>query len=200
MNFLAHFHLAWPNTGLIVGALEGEYYRGALDPSLDTELARGIALHRAIDAFTDRHPAVVELRRQFPGPLRRFAGIVIDLGFDHCLSTHWPSVSQHTLSAFNEKILAILHAHEHALSARSLAMLGGLQQHQLLMRYDEWDMVAASAERVGARFTRGNPLQNIGHALTPLRPHFHDTFARFYPELQQFVASREPALAAHNPS
>ena len=192
MNFLAHFHLAWPTTGLVVGALEGEYYRGALDPCLDQELARGIALHRAIDAFTDQHPYVADLRREFPASLRRFAGILIDLGFDHSLSKQWHSFSQHTLGAFSKQVLEVLHAHEHSLSERSRAMLGGLTQHQLLTRYDDWGMVAASAERVGTRFKRGNPLRNIEHALTPLRPRVDDTFTKFYPELQQFVAAREP--------
>lgn len=192
MNFLAHFHLAWPTTGLVVGALEGEYYRGALDPSLDQELARGIALHRAIDAFTDQHPYVAELRSEFPASLRRFAGILIDLGFDHSLSKQWHSFSPHTLSAFSEQVLDVLHRHEHALSERSRAMLGGLTQHQLLTRYDDWSMVPASAERVGTRFKRGNPLKNIEQAMTPLRPLIDDTFTRFYPELQQFVATREP--------
>lgn len=175
-----------------MGALEGEYYRGALDPSLDQELARGIALHRAIDAFTDQHPYVTELRSEFPASLRRFAGILIDLGFDHSLSKQWHTLSPHTLSAFSEQVLHVLHTHEHVLSKRSRAMLGGLTQHRLLTRYDEWSMVAASAERVGTRFKRGNPLRNIEHALTPLRPLIDDTFARFYPELQQFVAAREP--------
>ena len=193
MNFLAHFHLAWPTTGLIVGALEGEYYRGTLAPTLDTELARGIALHRAIDAYTDQHPYVAELRREFPDSLRRYAGILIDLGFDHCLASQWQLFSQEKLTVFNRQILEILHAHEHALSERSRAMLSGLHRHQLLLRYHDWEMVAAAAERVGTRFSRGNPLRNIEHALTPLRPALRDTFVRFYPELQQFVASRESA-------
>jgi acyl carrier protein phosphodiesterase len=25
MNFLAHFHLAWPDAGLVAGGLEGDY-------------------------------------------------------------------------------------------------------------------------------------------------------------------------------
>ena len=28
MNFLAHFHLAWPDAGLVAGGLEGDYYKG----------------------------------------------------------------------------------------------------------------------------------------------------------------------------
>ena len=86
MNFLAHFHLAWPDEGLIAGGLEGDFYKGPLRDDLPEAVARGVQLHRAIDAYTDQHPALKELRAELPPHLRRFAGIVIDLSFDHFLS------------------------------------------------------------------------------------------------------------------
>ena len=74
MNFLAHFQLAWPDEGLVLGALEGDYYKGPLGSELPNGLARGVRLHRAIDAYTDNHAAVAELRRGFPSGLLRYAG------------------------------------------------------------------------------------------------------------------------------
>ncbi len=53
MNFLAHFHLAWPDEGLVAGGLEGDYIKGPLRGALPPDLERGIKLHRAIDAYTD---------------------------------------------------------------------------------------------------------------------------------------------------
>ena len=43
---------------------------------------RGVQLHRAIDAYTDSHPVIEQLRRDLPTHLRRYAGILIDLSFD----------------------------------------------------------------------------------------------------------------------
>ena len=57
MNFLAHFHLAWPDEGLVAGGLEGDYYKGPLRGDLPRDIERGVQLHRAIDAYTDGHPA-----------------------------------------------------------------------------------------------------------------------------------------------
>ena len=51
MNYLAHFHLAWPDEQLVLGALEGDFHKGVLPGSLDQQLVAGVALHRAIDAF-----------------------------------------------------------------------------------------------------------------------------------------------------
>ena len=42
MNFLAHFQLAWPDEGLVLGALEGDYYKGPLGSELPGDLARGV--------------------------------------------------------------------------------------------------------------------------------------------------------------
>ena len=85
MNFLAHFHLAWPDAGLIAGGLEGDYYKGLLRGDLHPDIERGIKLHRTVDAYTDSHPAIAQLRRTFPQDLRRYAGVLIDIAFDHYL-------------------------------------------------------------------------------------------------------------------
>ena len=101
MNFLAHFHLAWPDDGLVVGGLEGDYLKGPLRGTLPTHIEAGVRLHRAIDAYTDSHPIIQELRREFPEQLRRYAGILIDLSFDHYLSQHWARFSALSLQRFN---------------------------------------------------------------------------------------------------
>ena len=73
MNFLAHFHLAWPDEGLIAGGLEGDYYKGPLRGDLPSGLEQGVRLHRAIDAYTDSHPRVeaVASRPRAAAELRR---------------------------------------------------------------------------------------------------------------------------------
>ncbi len=55
VNFLAHFHLAWPDQHLVLGGLEGDFHKGGLPGTLPAALQDGVALHRAIDAYTDSH-------------------------------------------------------------------------------------------------------------------------------------------------
>lgn len=185
MNFLAHFHLAWPEPPLIAGALEGDYHKGPLH-SAPPRLAAGIELHRAIDAFTDEHPLVRELKSDFPSGLRRFAGILIDLGFDHFLTRHWSEFSQLPLPHFNARVYHTLAASHTDFSPGARRMAGRLAEFDILGAYGEWDSVPASAERVGERFRRGNPLRQVGTELEPLAPAMERTFVRFYPELQRF--------------
>jgi len=196
VNFLAHFHLAWPDPGLIAGGLEGDYYKGPLCGHMARDLEAGVRLHRAVDAFTDDHPEVRALRARFPRDLRRYAGILIDLGFDHYLSRHWQRYSDLSLPAFNREVHLALAAQAPRLSPAAQRMRLRMQEHDLLNRYLDWDLIPASAERIGSRLRRGNPLTGIGPSLAPLRPAMESAFLAFYPDLLAFSAERRAALAA----
>jgi acyl carrier protein phosphodiesterase len=189
VNFLAHFQLAWPDEGLVAGGLEGDFYKGLLRGQLPSELERGIKLHRAIDAFTDGHPLIAQLRRELPPSLRRYAGILIDLCFDHYLSLHWSSFSTVQLADFTAEVYLILGKHEDTLSDGARTMATRLVEYDVLNLYLEWDTVPASAARIGQRFRRHNPFHNLDRELSPAKDLLEETFLNFYPQLQSF--SRE---------
>lgn len=194
MNFLAHFHLAWPDSSLVAGGLEGDFYKGPLRDDLPAALVRGVRLHRAIDAYTDSHPLVCRLRRDFPPPLRRYAGILLDLCFDHYLSVHWSTFSTMPLEDFNRAVYRDLCEHESALSPGSRKMLESMVRYDILGRYLDWDSVPASAARIGRRLRRDNPLGAVAAALTPVRSSMEQTFLAFYPQLQSFCTGQKKVL------
>ena len=195
MNFLAHFHLAWPDEDLLAGGLEGDYHKGPVDPALSNGLQRGIRLHRAIDAYTDSHPALAGLRREFDPGLRRFAGILLDLSFDHFLSSHWSCFADQSLDHFNRQVYRDLQGRRRELSAPARRMLDRLVQYDLLGRYRDWTAVPDSAARIGERFARGNPFTDIGDELQRMRPRMETAFLAFYPELQAFVKAHRSELS-----
>ncbi len=190
MNFLAHFHLAWPDHGLIVGGLEGDYYKGPLRGDLPHAIERGVKLHRAIDAYTDNHPVVAQLRRDMPQSLRRYAGILIDLSFDHYLSLHWSDFSDIPLPDFNDSVYRTLTDHADHLSDGSRNMLARMLEYDLLGLYLQWETVPATARRIGQRFKRHNPFDDIEQELSPARPMLEQAFLAFYPELKAFTADQ----------
>ena len=190
MNFLAHFHLAWPDGGLIAGGLEGDYYKGPLRGDLHPAIERGVKLHRNIDAYTDSHPAIVELRSAFPGSLRRYAGILIDIAFDHYLTRHWSRYNTLPLDEFTRSVYRVLGEHEALLSTGSQKMAERLVNYDVLNRYHDWGAVAATASRVGERFRRGNPLLAVHGELQPLREQLESTFLCFYPQLVVFAGAQ----------
>jgi acyl carrier protein phosphodiesterase len=195
VNFLAHFHLAWPDEGLVLGGLEGDYLKGPLHGGLPGDLERGIKLHRAIDAYTDGHPLILQLRRELPASLRRYAGILIDLSFDHYLSRHWGDFSALPLAEFNSGVYDTLTARQAILSEGARGMLARLVEYDVLSLYLEWDNVLATAARIGQRLQRRNPLvQNLDLELSPAQDTLEQAFLKFYPQLQSFCRQRTELL------
>lgn len=186
MNFLAHFHLAWPDEGLIAGGLEGDYCKGVLRGQLPVQLERGVKLHRAIDAYTDGHPLVLQLRRELPPGLRRYAGILIDLCFDHYLSLHWTRFSSVSLPDFSAAVYRILDAQAWALSDDARRMTARLIEYDVLNLYQEWDTVTATAARIGQRLRRDNPFLELERELSPSKDTLERGFLDFYPQLEAF--------------
>ena len=190
MNFLAHFHLAWPDAGLVAGGLEGDFHKGPLCGALPRHLERGIRLHRAIDAYTDQHPLVRQLRRELPPGLRRYSGILIDLCFDHYLTRHWQRYSDMPLRDFSDAVYATLARHEQVLSDNARRMLQRLVEHDILALYADWATIPAAAASIGRRLRRSNPFLNVDRDLEAVRATLEQTFLAFYPELQAFSAER----------
>lgn len=86
MNYLAHLHLGGPGREQLLGSLYGDFVKGPLQGLYDPRIEAAIALHRRIDMYTDRHPLVDIALSRFSTVRRRYAGIVLDVFFDHCLA------------------------------------------------------------------------------------------------------------------
>ena len=89
MNYLAHAWLARHSDDAILGAMLGDFVHGQ-QALLDwpVPVREEIVRHRFIDRYTDSHPEVIAARARF-GTLRRYAGIALDVYFDHCLARGW---------------------------------------------------------------------------------------------------------------
>lgn len=103
MNFLAHLWLTDRAQLPLAGAILGDVLHGALPADMPPALARAVQFHRVVDAHTDRHPRVTRVRADFPQGSRRFAGIVLDLVFDHALAQDWPAFSAEPLAQFADR-------------------------------------------------------------------------------------------------
>ena len=183
MNFLAHFHLAWPDTLLITGALEGDFLKGRVPTTLSHGLATGIRLHRHIDAFTDQHQLIIQLKSRFHHPVRRYAGILIDICFDHYLCKHWTKFNSISLVKFNQIILQALEDHQNLLSKQALHMFFFLKRSNLLEAYQEWEQILQSIYLIEKKLRIENTFNKIDQTLASLDSELEHTFLNFYPKL-----------------
>lgn len=189
MNHLAHVWLAGDDPEAIVGAVLGDFWRGPPDPDWTPGLAAGVRLHRRIDRLTDAHPAVVEARRSFDPPLRRYAGVLLDVWFDHLLAANWERHVYEPLGDFAARIDATLATAPAALPAdfhryrRRMAEVDGWRAY----RHRE------HVDRVLARLAHGSryahPLGDGGAALVARADVLEDAFERLLPDLRAALAA-----------
>lgn len=183
MNTLAHLHLAWPEPGLLAGALLGDHIKGPLKGRLAPDWERGIALHRRIDAVTDAHPETLRLLEAMPAQYRRWGGIVLDVSMDHCLARHWQQYHSTALEPFCDDALAQLEALADRFPDGARHQLQRLRYYQVLPGLKHRATVERMLAGIGDRLRHDNPLAQAGAELADMQDAIDDAFHRLYPEL-----------------
>ena len=187
MNHLAHLALARSAPELMVGSFLGDFVKGPLNGSYSEDIERGIRLHRAIDAFTDRHRLVMGAGQRFAKPYRRYAGIMTDIIFDHFLACSWEKWYPDPLEKFSVKAMSTLLKHQQFLPERALTMAQGMQRYNSLLGYGNEEFVGIVFERVGMRLKRTNPMDTAHEEFRAHRRALLADFHQFYPELVGFA-------------
>nr|WP_314498952.1 ACP phosphodiesterase [uncultured Chryseobacterium sp.] len=130
MNFLAHSYLTF-NDGQIVGQFLEDYIRNKDRYSYPKDIQDGITLHRAIDTYTDSHPAIHEAKKVFSPLVRLYAGAFIDVSMDYFLATDLSIYSPKEWKEHSRKVYRVLNEHERFLSVNFKRML-------IRMEHDDW--------------------------------------------------------------
>lgn len=109
MNYLAHAYLSFRHPGLLTGNMISDFIKGKKQYDYPDHIQLGIRLHRAIDAFTDNHPATREMREYFRPQYRLYAGAFTDVVYDFFLANDTTEfIDEHALRSFTEDSYAQL--------------------------------------------------------------------------------------------
>jgi len=188
MNFLAHLCLANGDSGLMIGGLIGDFVRGRRALRAFPEpIMQGIVLHRYIDKCTDRSPVVKKLRPQFPREFRRYAGIIIDLAFDHELAVNWWRYTPGSLERFDIEIRDLLRDNAEWVPEKLTGFMRYADRHGLFSSYREEEVVLRALTGIGKRLSRANPLHRVSEIWPALAPEFKPAFRQFFPQIQSEV-------------
>lgn len=188
MNFLAHLCLAGGDDGLMLGGLIGDFVRGRRVLKTYPETVRdGILLHRYIDSITDQSLPVKELRARFPKEFRRYAGIVIDLAFDHELAMNWWRYMPGSLERFDMEVRDLLRGHTELIPGELTLFMRYADRHGLFAAYRDLDVTLYALAGIGTRLSRANPLHRAAEIWPDLATDFQHTFREFFPQMQADV-------------
>jgi acyl carrier protein phosphodiesterase len=183
MNLLAHALLAGADDDVRFGSLVGDFVRGAIDPALRVGVRAGIALHRSVDAYTDTHPRVVAARARFAPPFRRYAGILLDVWFDHLLARDWSRWAPVPLATYSREVRALLERRADEVPPRMRRFVEYLGRNDLPERYRERAMIADVFRGLSQRLSRDNPLAHAMPAIEAQADALEGDFAAFFPDL-----------------
>lgn len=196
MNYLAHVLLARPTPAARLGALMGDFARGLDVEALPGELREGLLEHRAVDAFVDAHPLVVARRRTFPAPLRRFAGVLLDVFHDHFLVRQWDRLAEEPLEEVTASLYGAFESHARLLPPRLARVAGPMARDDWLSGYGSEEHVARALEGMARRLRRPTPLAQGIEVLRERREELEQEFLVLFPEVRDFVGRRRRALDA----
>lgn len=186
MNYLAHLHLGGAQPGALLGSLYGDFVKGPLGGRWPADIEAGIRLHRQIDAFTDSHPLVLQAKQRFPRERRRYAGILIDLFFDHCLAAHWLDYAAEPLPDFTARVYQVLRE-EPELPAKLALIVPRMTAQDWLGSYREFAVMEQVVAGMSRRLSRPEGLVGGVAELERLYVPLQQDFREFYPQLQAFA-------------
>lgn len=189
MNFLAHLHLGGERPGQLLGSLYGDFVKGPLRDRWPTDIEAGIRLHRQIDVYTDSHPVVLRAKQRFPCERRRYAGILVDLFFDHCLAAHWHEYASEPLNDFTARVYQVLRE-EAELPAKLAVIAPRMAAQDWLGSYREFAVMEQVVAGMSRRLSRPEGLAGGAIELEQLYTPLLQDFREFYPQLHAFAKAR----------
>ncbi len=188
LNHLAHALLAGDDAALQLGGMLGDFVRGQPDPACyPPRVISGIRLHRAIDVYTDAHPDVLAARDCLPRPYRRYAGILLDMWFDHRLAQEFSHWSGQPLADFSDRLRGLLRQHDALLPSALQCFARYMEVHDLPAGYADRAMLERALAGIGQRLSRAPALDGALPLLLAREVQLQQCFDAFFPQLQEFA-------------
>ena len=192
MNYFAHLVLAQPTVESTVGNLLGDFARGVDQSALDPAVLAGLKNHRAVDRYTDSHPKVNALKQCFSKKRRRFAGIALDVYFDHLLVSYWANFDHRRL---DDVITEFYQRMQQGQTLMPGSEMRRITSHMITNdwfgSYRDIDSVAEALDRIATRIRFPNAFDNAIEDLRGNEDLIQGVFLQFYPELKAHVESLE---------
>ena len=195
MNFLAHALLAGDDPALVVGGVAGDWIKGPLPAGLPQDLARGVALHRAIDSHAESHQSFCNSRSRVSPQRRRYAGVLVDIYYDHLLAREWASLHPVPLKLFNAEVYRRIETRLDDLPADAHRVLRLMASEDWLSSYAGMDSIADVLARMSRRVRQPNPLLGGEQELLADAEGFHSDFRHWFADARAFAEQWRKANA-----
>ena len=183
MNFLAHIYLSGDNDLIKIGNFMADGIRGKQYENYPLEIQKGIILHRAIDTFTDAHPIFRQSTKKLHEKYHHYAGVIVDVFYDHFLAKNWNTYSDEKLEEFVERFYQSLHDNHSILSERTKGMMPYMIEHNWLVSYQTIEGINRILTQMDQRTKNESKMRFASQELTEYYSEFEAHFSEFFEEL-----------------
>ena len=183
MNYLAHLFCSPGSPDCQLGNFIADFVKGSVDGRFPAAVCEGIRHHRKSDAFTDAHEIFAASRRLISRGRRRYAGVIIDVLYDHFLTTGWDRYASVGLDEFVGTVYDNLGQHGARLPHPVPMVIEKMVREDWLRCYGTVEGLDRTFRRISGRLKRENTLgtavEELERNYDRLEDHFHCFFPQF---------------------
>jgi acyl carrier protein phosphodiesterase len=187
MNYLAHAYLSFRKPEILLGNMISDYVKGKSKFDYSEGIQRGIAIHRAIDEFTDNHPATREAKEFFRPVYRLYSGAFIDVVYDYFLAKDNLEFPADTLVNFSAEVYAVLQDNIAALPEKFQQLFPYMKKYDWLSNYQHTWGIERSFQGLTRR---ARYIDESDSAFAIFLQHYQaleKCYNAFLPEVKQFA-------------
>ncbi|MFY7951501.1 MAG: ACP phosphodiesterase [Armatimonadaceae bacterium] len=152
MNWLAHVALAGEHPATRLGALLADAV-GRDFTRFPVEFQVGLACHRWVDGWVERHPGMHASRQRVVSLRRRYSAIAVDFLYDHLLASQWDAHCPHPLIRWEREFVESAQPWVETLDLPEPAreLWKWATDHRILARYHDRDCLSDAMRRFSRR-------------------------------------------------
>ena len=190
MNFLAHAYLSFDQPQLMVGNFMADFVKGSHYKQYPQAIQQGILLHREIDHYTDQHPYVLRSKRRLQPRYRHYAGVIVDMYYDHFLACNFQRFHRQSLVDFTQSVYTTLHQHHDLLPAKVKTLLHHMSRGNWLLSYAQLNGIEQALAGISRRTKFNSGMEFAGNDLRMHYQDFQKEFMAFFPEVVNFTQAK----------
>ena len=158
--------------------------RGKQFENYHPEIQKGILLHRFIDTYTDSHPLFRKSTQRLHNKYHHYAGVIVDIFYDHFLAKNWNQYSDEKLELFVDRFYKSLQNNYDLLSERAQGMIPYMIEQNWLVSYQTVDGIHQILTQMDGRTKNESKMRFSSNELKEYYAEFENEFSFFFEDLK----------------
>jgi acyl carrier protein phosphodiesterase len=171
-----------------------DFVKGKKKFNYSTGIQQGITLHRAIDEFTDNHPATKSARKFFQPHYGLYSAVFMDVVYDHFLASDQQEFSDNSLMQFSQSTYEILNSYEPVFPDKFRSIYPYMKEYNWLYNYRNRLGIRRSFEGISYRALYMSESDTAYKLFNENYEALQDCYASFFPSLRNFAITTMKSL------